>query len=324
MTVVHQIFIDGQAGTTGLDLQARLAHREDLTLLTIDPAQRKDPAARKALLNSAEVVVLCLPDDAARESVALIENPAVRILDASTAHRTAKGWTYGLPELQAGQDAAIAGARYVSNPGCYATGAILALRPLIDAGLLAAEAPIAIHALSGYSGGGRTMIEECEAALARGTVPTPKSYGLGLDHKHLPEMQRYGALARRPLFVPMVGTYYQGMLVQIPLPAPVLKGVDADALHAALADRYAATPAVRVRRAPALLDGRFLDPEGSNGGHGVELMVFGGPQGDALVVARLDNLGKGAGGAAVQNLNLMLGCEPFRGLSPLNEITHDA
>ncbi|MEY3042671.1 MAG: hypothetical protein RLZZ174_1753, partial [Pseudomonadota bacterium] len=151
MTVVHQIFIDGQAGTTGLDLQARLAHREDLTLLTIDPAQRKDPAARKALLNSAEVVVLCLPDDAARESVALIENPAVRILDASTAHRTANGWTYGLPELQAGQDAAIAGARYVSNPGCYATGAILALRPLIDAGLLAADAPIAIHALSGYS-----------------------------------------------------------------------------------------------------------------------------------------------------------------------------
>ena len=166
--MVHQIFIDGQAGTTGLDLQARLAHREDFKLLTIDPTARKDPAARKALLNSADVVVLCLPDDAARESVALIENPSVRVLDASTAHRTAKGWVYGLPELSAAQSEAIAAAPRVSNPGCYATGAILALAPLRAAGLLAADAPLTINALSGYSGGGRTMIEDYEAALSQG------------------------------------------------------------------------------------------------------------------------------------------------------------
>ncbi|MEC8717425.1 MAG: N-acetyl-gamma-glutamyl-phosphate reductase, partial [Pseudomonadota bacterium] len=236
--MVHQIFIDGQAGTTGLDLQARLAHREDFKLLTIDPTARKDPAARKALLNSADVVVLCLPDDAARESVALIENPSVRVLDASTAHRTAKGWVYGLPELSTAQSEAIAAAPRVSNPGCYATGAILALAPLRAAGLLAADAPLTINALSGYSGGGRTMIEDYEAALSQGPAPTPMPYALTLDHKHLPEIQRYGDLAEVPLFVPMVGAYYRGMLVQIPVPGALLPTGGAEALREALAAHY--------------------------------------------------------------------------------------
>lgn len=318
--MVHQIFIDGQAGTTGLDLQARLAHRDDLKLLTIDPAARKDPEARKALLNSADVVVLCLPDDAARESVALIENTAVRVLDASTAHRTADGWVYGLPELSPAQGAAIAAARRVANPGCYATGAILALAPLRAAGLLAADAPLTINALSGYSGGGRTMIEDYEAAMGQGLAPTPKPYALTLDHKHLPEIQRYGDLAQAPLFVPMVGAYYRGMLVQIPLPGALLPAGGAEALRDTLAAHYENCPAVRVAEAPRLADGRFLDPEGANHAHGVELMVFGTDR-DALLVARLDNLGKGAGGAAVQNLNLMLGCDPFTGLAPLSEAT---
>jgi N-acetyl-gamma-glutamyl-phosphate reductase len=318
--VVHQIFIDGQAGTTGLDLQARLAHREDFKLLTIDPTARKDPAARKALLNSADVVVLCLPDDAARESVALIENPSVRVLDASTAHRTAKGWVYGLPELSTAQSEAIAAAPRVSNPGCYATGAILALAPLRAAGLLAADAPLTINALSGYSGGGRTMIEDYEAALSQGPAPTPMPYALTLDHKHLPEIQRYGDLAEVPLFVPMVGAYYRGMLVQIPVPGALLPTGGAETLREALAAHYEHCPAVHVTGAPRLADGRFLDPEGANHAHGVELMVFGNGQ-DALLVARLDNLGKGAGGAAVQNLNLMLGCDPFTGLQPLGEVT---
>lgn len=316
--MVHQIFIDGQAGTTGLDLQARLAHRDDLKLLSIDPAARKDPAARRALLNSADVVVLCLPDDAARESVALIENPSVRVLDASTAHRTVGGWVYGLPELRASQGEAIAGARRVANPGCYATGAILALAPLRAAGLLAADAPLTINALSGYSGGGRTMIEDYEAALSQGPAPTPKPYALTLDHKHLPEIQHYGDLVRAPLFVPMVGAYYRGMLVQIPLPRALLPAGGAGALRETLATHYENCPAVRVVEAPALTNGRFLDPEGANHVHGVELMVFGNDH-DALLVARLDNLGKGAGGAAVQNLNLMLGCDPFAGLKPLSE-----
>ena len=309
----HRIFIDGQAGTTGLEIHARLSERPDLQLLEIDPRRRKDPAARRELLNAADAVVLCLPDGAAREAVALVETPGVRILDASTAHRTDPAWVYGLPELAPGQRAAIAGAERVANPGCYPTGFLLLVRPLVDAGLLRADAPFTVHALSGYSGGGRPLVDRYEA----GPMPAPRSYGLGLEHKHLPEMRHFAGLATAPLFTPMVGPFARGMLVQVPLTATHCCGpTTPDELVEALARRYADEPCVRVHEAgaeAALVDGGFLDPEACNGTNTVDLMVFG--HGNAqLLVARLDNLGKGAGGAAVQNLNLMLGCDEFAGL----------
>jgi N-acetyl-gamma-glutamyl-phosphate reductase len=313
--VTHRIFIDGQAGTTGLEIHARLRDRPDVQLLEIDPHRRKDPAARKELLNDADAVVLCLPDGAAREAVALVETPDVRILDASTAHRTDPEWVYGLPELCPGQREAVASARRVSNPGCYPTGFLLLVRPLVDAGLLHADAPFTIHALSGYTGGGRPLVERYEAAEA---APAPRSYGLALEHKHLPEMRHFAGLHLPPLFTPMVGPFARGMLVQVPLTASQRTAPTTPAaLAAALAERYVDEPCVHVHPPgadDALVDGGFLDPEARNGTNDVDLMVFG--HADAqLLVARLDNLGKGAGGAAVQNLNLMLGCDEFAGLA---------
>ncbi len=315
----HRVFIDGQAGTTGLEIHARLAQRSEITLLEVEPARRKDPAARAECLNAADVVILCLPDDAAREAVALIEAPDVRVLDASTAHRVAPDWVYGLAELTPGQRTAIAEAKRVSNPGCYPTGFLLALRPLVEAGLLEPQAAICVHALSGYSGGGRALVDRYRGQELEGVAAmhAPRPYALGLDHKHLPEMVRFSGLAQAPLFTPMVGHYYKGMLVQIPLPSGLLRRpTSAGELSDLLAERYADEACVQVAKpdGTSALESGFLDPERCNGTNRVDLMVFGSGE-HLLLVARLDNLGKGAGGAAIQNLNLMLGLDELSGLA---------
>ena len=318
MTRIPRVFIDGQAGTIGLRLRQLLSPRTDLQVLEIDPARRKDPEARAALLDSADVSILCLPDDAAREAVSLISRPEARVIDGSTAHRVSPGWVYGLPELAAGQRQAVAGASRVGNPGCYPTAVSLLLRPLIDARLVAADAPFTIHALSGYSGGGQSLIDKWESkegGLLELVYEAP--YALSQRHKHVPEMMRYGGLAHEPQFVPAVGPFRCGMRVQIPIHAALLpSGVSAATLQEALAARYDGERFVRVLplQNAAEFHERTFDPCACNDTNRIELRVLPHASGHALLVAVLDNLGKGASGAAVQSLNLMLGLPEDTGL----------
>lgn len=299
------VYIDGEAGTTGLEIRRRLDRLAGIEVRSIDAGNRKDDAARRAMMQQADLVVLCLPDAAAIEAagwLAEMGGVAPKVVDASTAHRVADGWVYGFPELDAEQSAAIRMARCVANPGCYPTGAIALIRPLVDAGLIPPDYRLTVNAVSGYSGGGRSMIEAYEA----NTAPAFELYGLGLEHKHVPELQAYSKLTARPIFVPSVGNFRQGMLVSVPLHLDALPAKPgADDLETALARRYAGARLVEVVRAEA---GGRLDALAANSTDRLELRVFANERHrQAVLVARLDNLGKGAAGAATQNIELMLG-----------------
>jgi len=326
--MAHTVFIDGEAGTTGLQIRDRLARRQDLEVLSIDPARRKDADARAELLNAADAVVLCLPDDASREAVSMITSNSVKVVDASTAFRTAPGWSYGFPEMSPTQRDEIRASNRVSNPGCYPTGFISLVRPLVSAGLIPADFPVTVNAISGYSGGGKGLIAEFEDQPApAGTSDAFRAYGLTLAHKHLPEMQIHTGLSHPPVFAPSVGRYAQGMLVEVPLQLWALPGKPSPAdLHVALEAAYAGETFVHVAsgtecaelqkaRAGAAGYVQALDPEALNGTNRMRLFVFSNADGSqARLVALLDNLGKGASGAAVQNLNLMLGLPEGEGL----------
>ena len=312
------VFVDGDQGTTGLQILARLSGRRDIALITLPDALRKDAAARAAAINDCDVAVLCLPDEAARQAVASIRNPRVRVIDASSAHRTDGDWAYGFPEMSPRQSERIARAGRVSNPGCYPTGAVALLRPLVDAGLLRADAPLSIHAVSGYSGRGREGIEAHEGPGAATALPF-QTYGLGLQHKHAPEIQLHSGLQGRPLFVPSYGSFRQGIALTIPLHASMLeRPATAQALRELLAQRYRGQRHVQVLDAARTDAMTRLDPQALNGSNDLQLAVFGNDtDGQLLLSAVFDNLGKGASGAAVQNLVLMLG------LADASEIDHE-
>jgi N-acetyl-gamma-glutamyl-phosphate reductase len=304
-----KIFIDGEHGTTGLQIRSRLADRGDIELISVPTGRRKDPAARAEFLNAADIAILCLPDDAAKESVSLIQNDTARVIDASSAHRVAEGWTYGFAEMDKDQRKAIAGAKRVANPGCWPQGPIATLRPLVAAGLIPADHPVSMNGISGYTGGGRSMIDDYVSK--GGAAPEFLLYGLTFQHKHVPELRKYAGLSRDPLMQPAVGNFAQGMVTTVPLQLDMLDRVPTGAeLHAAIADHYAGiedsavdvAPYEPIERSPA------LDPEVFNDTNRMRLYVFANDKrAQAALVAVYDNLGKGASGAAVQNLDLMLG-----------------
>lgn len=326
--MAFKVFIDGEAGTTGLQIRDRLRNRADLAQISIDPAHRKDPAARADALNRADAVILCLPDEAAKEAISLITQDNVRVIDTSTAHRIARDWTYGFAEMERGQRNAIAKSSRVANPGCFAIGAIALLRPIIKAGLLPPEFPVVINALSGYTGGGKALIAEFERTTSpTGTRDAFRIYGLSLAHKHVPEIQTYSELAHPPVFVPSVGRYAQGMVLEIPLHLWALPSTTTSTnLRDTLADAYkdsqfldvaSEEEAVSLQKVRMNANGYVaaLDPESLNGTNRMRIFVFSNKeQQQVRLIAVLDNLGKGAAGAAVQNLNLMLGLEESVGL----------
>ncbi len=314
--MAFSVFVDGQEGTTGLRIHEYLAQRRDVEVLRIEASLRKDNAERARLLNAADVAFLCLPDAAAREAAALVTNPRTCIIDASTAHRTAAGWVYGLPELCQGQRAAIRASKRISNPGCHATAFILLLRPLLDAGLFPASQAVTATSITGYSGGGKKMIEQYQQLAAGGdaSLTSPRPYGLNLAHKHLPEMMAHTGLRTRPIFMPMVANFYKGLAVSVPLHLHGLD-VEPERLHSAYVRHYAGERFVRVMplRDPVTLEAGFFDVQANNDSNFVDLYVFGN-QDQAIVMARLDNLGKGASGAAVQAMNVHLGVDESLGL----------
>ena len=310
-----RVFVDGQEGTTGLRIDEFLAKRSDVEVLRIDPEKRKDAAERARLLNAADVAFLCLPDVASREAAAMLTNSNTCLIDASTAHRTAPGWVFGMPELSPKQRAAIRSSKRISNPGCHATGFILLMRPLVDTGLVPATTVVMATSITGYSGGGKSMIQDYQAG---GVVPpamlAPRPYALSLQHKHVPEMMMHTGLAAAPIFMPIVGPFYKGMTVTVPLDLTTL-GCTAATLHAALEARYAGERFAQVMplRDAATLQAGFFDVQGSNDTNRVDIFVFASDT-QALLMARLDNLGKGASGAAVQSMNVHLGVEESLGL----------
>jgi len=313
--MVAKVFIDGEAGTTGLQIRERLEGRRDVELVSIDPEKRKDAHERKRLLNGVDAVILCLPDEAAREAAALIDNSKVKVIDASTAHRVAPDWVYGFAEMAKEQRGAIAKARRVSNPGCYPTGFIGLVRPLVEAGVIPRDWALSVNAVSGYSGGGKAMIAEFENTGAPEYTSVPyRIYAMGQKHKHVPEMQKYAKLARTPIFAPSVGRYYKGMIVEVPLPlTAIANGSKLADVHGVLAKAYEGERFVSVASLEEAASLKTLAPEGLNDTNQMKLYVFGHDE-EARLAALLDNLGKGASGAAVQNLNIMLGLEESAGL----------
>lgn len=307
------VYIDGKEGTTGLQIYDRLAGREDIELLVIDEDKRKDAGERKKLLNAADLAFLCLPDDAAVEAVGLIENPNTRVIDASTAHRTVEGWTYGFPELGAAQREAIQGSKRVANPGCYATGFIALVYPLVKKGLLDPGTSLAVHALSGYTGGGKKMIAVYEAEEREPELVSPRHYAVQLSHKHIPEMMKVCGLTRKPLFTPIICDFPQGMVVTAPLDLDMLAGSQSlESLRGMYQDFYAGSRYVTIRPPEAPTCG-FIGSNNLSGSNELQIFVCGNAE-QVMLCARLDNLGKGASGAAVQNMNIMLGFDEGTGL----------
>lgn len=311
------VFIDGEVGTTGLQIKERLGARSDIALLRLDDAERKDTERRREMLNAADFVILCLPDDAAREAVTLIDNSDTRVIDASTAHRTADGWVYGFPEYEQGQRELIAQSARVTNPGCYALTSVAILHPLVQAGLLDPGWPVTINAVSGYSGGGKALIAAFEDQASESYTQAPFfAYGLTLAHKHLPEITLWSGLSHAPIFVPSVGRFAQGMIVQVPLPLWAMAGNPTpDSIHATLAAHYEGQQYVRVASLDETASMSQLEPEILNGTNQLALYVFTNKEtGQAVVMGLIDNLGKGASGQAVQNLNIMIGAAEETGL----------